>query len=126
MSRPTVERKRVDSTQPRSIAQVIDRRGVIARVAPVRPSVLLLLLLFAAQAPGQSAGDFEIPRSTIDNGGGTSTSGDFSLTGAVGQTDASETAPSGGDFEIRTGFFGAATSSSESDRNFIFSNGFEE
>lgn len=92
----------------------------------IRPTAMLLLLV-APLALGQSGGDFEITRSTVDSGGGHSTSGDFSVTGAVGQPDAGEVAPTGGAFELRTGFFGAASSGdSSTGGELIFSDGFEE
>lgn len=102
-----------------------DRRGFVAMMARAARSSALLLLLLTLQAAGQSGGEFEIARSTIDNGGGKSTAGDFSLIGAIGQPDADAAAPSGREFEIRTGFFGAASSTTEQDREILFSNGFE-
>jgi hypothetical protein len=48
---------------------------------------------------------YEISWSTIDGGGGTSTSGAYSLTGTAGQTDAGATL-SGGIYALAGGFWG--------------------
>ena len=77
---------------------------------------LLALSTFALAQ--QSGGDFEITSGTIDNGGGTSTGGDFSLTGTIGQPDANQQISSGGQFLLAGGFWGTAM-------NIIFKDGFE-
>jgi len=51
---------------------------------------------------------FAIPTYTIDSGGGTSSGGSFSLTGTIGQADASD-ASSGGAFAVSGGFWAANT-----------------
>ncbi len=66
----------------------------------------------------QTGGDFEITSSTIDNGGGTSIGGEFSLTGTIGQPDANPQTSSGGQFLLAGGFWAKATS-------LIFKDGFE-
>jgi len=72
-------------------------------------AVIGLVLLASAGALAQSAGgDFEITKSTIDGGGGTSTGGDFSLTGTIGQADASPVISTGGDFALAGGFWASA------------------
>ena len=75
--------------------------------------------LCVSQATGQSSGgDFSLPRSTFDAGGGTSTGGEFEVTGAIAQVDAS--APSsGGPYSVRGGFFAATAT------DLIFADGFE-
>ena len=62
-----------------------------------------LLVSVAGLALAQSGGDFEIIRSTIDGGGGTSSGGDFVLRGTIGQPDAGDLA--GGEFVLRGGFW---------------------
>ena len=51
-----------------------------------------------------SAQSYNIDWSTIDGGGGTSTNGQYSLTGTIGQPDAG--AMSGGNFTLQGGFWG--------------------
>ena len=77
-----------------------------------------LLALSSFALAQQSGGDFEITESTIDNGGGTSSGGEFSLTGTIGQPDANPQISAGGQFVLSGGFWASATS-------VIFSDGFE-
>ena len=72
------------------------------------PVLLGLTLLSATQAVGQMGGDFEITKSTIDGGGGTSSGGDFSLTGTIGQPDAGAQVALGGTFALQGGFWANA------------------
>ena len=82
---------------------------------------LALLLLFAGVAMAQHGPEpeFEIVSYTIDGGGGTSTNGDFSLTGTIGQHDASATIATGSVYTMAGGFWGGRL------LDFIFSGGFE-
>jgi len=67
-------------------------------------------LLAAAETLAQSSsGDFEITKSTIDNGGGISSGGEFLLTGTIGQPDASQKVATGGAFALSGGFWAKAT-----------------
>ncbi len=50
------------------------------------------------------AADYTIDWSTIDGGGGTSTNGQYSLTGTIGQPDGGTM--SGGNFTLQGGFWG--------------------
>lgn len=68
--------------------------------------------------PRVSVGEFEVTKSTIDSGGSTSSGGDFSITGTVGQFDASPSYPIGGTFSVGAGFWANAL-------NAIFTDGFE-
>ena len=82
-------------------------------------SLSALLILISAIALAQSSGgDFEIVKSTVDNGGGTSVGGEFSLTGTIGQHDASRQSSAGDEYLLAGGFW-AKTS------DIIFSDGFE-
>ena len=81
--------------------------------------ILVVLLCASALVFAQSSGgDFEITKSTIDNGGGTSTGGDFTLTGTIGQHDANSQTSSGDEFLLAGGFWPKAI-------NLLFRNGFE-
>ena len=59
-----------------------------------------LIVLSAGIASG-----YEIDWHTLDGGGGTSTGGDYSLSGTVGQPDAGTMTLAGGSFELHGGFW---------------------
>lgn len=63
--------------------------------------------------------EFSISRYTLDGGGGSSTGGTFSLTGTIGQFDASVQAATGGPYSLSGGFWGAGRA------DHLFSGGFE-
>ena len=71
-------------------------------------SILAILVSFLALAQS-SGGDFEITKSAIDNGGGTSSGGEFSITGTIGQPDANNRISTGGGFAVSGGFWANAT-----------------
>lgn len=83
--------------------------------------LLLLGLCFVEAAPLHSgpAPDFSIDRHTIDAGGSTSSGGEFSLTGTIGQFDAVPGGAQGGAFTLVGGFWGGTV-------EFRFSSGFED
>jgi hypothetical protein len=60
--------------------------------------------LLTATARAQSGGQFDLSWSTIDNGGGASSGGQFTVTGTAGQPDAS-TPLTGGQFSLTGGFW---------------------
>lgn len=62
----------------------------------------ILGLAFGGIAVAQSGGPFEVPRFSIDGGGGTSLGGPFVVRGTAGQPDAGTI--SGGTFQINGGF----------------------
>ena len=68
--------------------------------------VILSVGLLAVCGAAFAGEPFAIDWHTVDGGGGTSSGGDFLLTGTIGQSDASSAgAPlSGGDFELVGGF----------------------
>ena len=68
-----------------------------------RPTLQLISFLITIIICGQSAGSYEIVWSTIDGGGGTSSGGQYILTGTIGQPDAAYS--SGGDYELLGGFW---------------------
>lgn len=85
-----------------------------------------LVLLVAGTAAAQSAGTYDLRWSTLDNGGGSSSGGSYSLAGTIGQADAasSGTASSGATYSLAPGYWpgvqsgGAATDA-------LFGDGFE-
>lgn len=83
--------------------------------------ILVVLLCVSALVFSQSSGgDFEITRNTIDNGGGSSSGGEFSLTGTIGQHDANHQISTDGGFALAGGFWANAFVS-----DVIFEDGFE-
>lgn len=81
--------------------------------------IILGLLALSGTAFSQlSGGDFEIIKSTIDGGGGTSSNGEFSLIGTIGQPDANQQISSGGGFLLAGGFWAKA-------HDVIYKDGFE-
>ena len=63
--------------------------------------------LLTAMADGPRGADFDVSWYTLDGGGGTSTGGDFALSGTIGQPDAGTM--TGGDFELAGGFWPGVT-----------------
>jgi len=61
------------------------------------------LAMLAASSIACAGNTYNISWYTIDGGGGTSTGGNFSLSGTIGQPDAGTMA--GGNFELRGGFW---------------------
>ena len=82
-----------------------------------RPRLILLALLvlvslsllIAVPILAQTGGGYDLTWSSIDGGGGTSSSGGYSLSGSIGQYDASLT--SGGGYTLVGGFWAAASGS---------------
>src|ERR1043166_1013441 len=65
---------------------------------------LAVLVCSAWRSEAQSNGQFNLSWSTIDGGGGTSSGGQFSVTGTAGQPDASSPLTSG-QFSVAGGFW---------------------
>ena len=88
----------------------------------IKPIIILVVLLCASALvfAQSSGGDFEITRSTIDNGGGLSSGSEFSLSGTIGQHDANHQISTGGGFALAGGFWANAFVS-----DVIFEDGFE-
>ncbi len=85
-----------------------------------------LVIVAAGTAAAQSAGNYDLSWSTLDNGGGTSSGGVYSLSGTIGQADAAGngTASSGGSFVLSPGFWpGVQTATGPADT--LFKDGFE-
>lgn len=74
----------------------------------VTSTLAIVALAASALTLGQSGGEFEITKSTIDGGGGTSSGGEFSLTGTIGQHDAGTQILRGGEFSLAGGFWANA------------------
>lgn len=85
--------------------------------------LLVVSMLFTApiNAGLPAGGDFVMIKSSIDNGGGTATGGNFVLQGTIGQADASITTASGGKFKVSGGFWARLGEAAE----LIFKDGFE-
>ncbi len=65
--------------------------------------VIVVCLLVASSTIRQSSGDYIMKWSTIDGGGGTSSGGQYTVMGTIGQPDAAYSA--GGDYEVLGGFW---------------------
>ena len=65
--------------------------------------VLLVGLTAMTAASSPLASGFAIPWWTVDNGGGTSQGGTYTLSGTIGQSDAGNA--SGGDYRLASGFW---------------------
>ena len=76
----------------------MSRKLMILFLAGLLPIILVSAVLAAPQA-------FDLSWWTVDGGGGTSSSGDFALSGTIGQPDTSPLM-SGGDFTIVGGYWG--------------------
>ncbi|MGQ0604068.1 MAG: hypothetical protein ACT4QE_20495 [Anaerolineales bacterium] len=72
-------------------------------------ALVLLALTLTAPALAQTGG-YAIESFTVDGGGGTSSGGNFTLSGAIGQPEAGALA--GGAFTLTGGFWGDAFSGS--------------
>jgi hypothetical protein len=68
-----------------------------------RLSISLLAAVVVLVAAAGTKADYRIVWSTIDSGGGTSSGGQYSLTGTIGQPDAAYS--SGGNYELLGGFW---------------------
>ena len=82
------------------------RRGVI-------PALIITLLLLEC-APGVQAqpGGYDLTWSTVDNGGGASLGGGYTLNGTIGQAEAG-VASRGGGYALVAGFWGGEGGTSQ-------------
>ncbi len=94
----------------------------MVKLMKTKYKIIYLLLLATFLTYAQSGGNFNIKKSSIDSGGGLSTGGGFSLTGTIGQTDASKIV-SGGNFSVTGGFWNEKPVIRE---DLMFTNGFED
>jgi len=65
--------------------------------------ILLLLVLWALRVHAQT--NYSVDWFTVDGGGGTSTGGVYSVSGTIGQPDASVTTMSSGSYSVTGGFW---------------------
>lgn len=63
----------------------------------------LLLVILSQSLHAQSAGPYQLDWSTVDGGGGSSSSGRYRVTGSIGQPDAGQL--SGGHYLVEGGFW---------------------
>jgi hypothetical protein len=89
-----------DRSAQRADPTGVARRGLCA--LPLRLCASAVILLFAFTA---AFAQFAINWHTIDGGGGTSTGGVYSVSGTIGQPDASPTTMAGGNFSLTGGFW---------------------
>ncbi len=68
-------------------------------------AAILVLVLFAGAFAVRAEGSFSVVRWSSDGGGGSSTGGQYTLVGTIGQPDAGTFASSGGDFQVLGGFW---------------------
>jgi len=73
----------------------------------MKTHIKILLLAIIASTPllQAAAQSYSIDWYTIDGGGGTSTNGQYSLSGTIGQPDASQTPMTGGSYSVTGGFW---------------------
>ena len=62
------------------------------------------IFLLSVSASAQSGGQFSITQSVIANGGASSASGQFGITGTIAQTNAGDNS-TGGQFSVKSGFW---------------------
>lgn len=75
------------------------------KLRSLKPILILLILLILISIPvvAQTGGDYDLTWNTVDNSGGTISSGStFSMTGSIGQPEAGFA--SGGSFTLSGGF----------------------
>lgn len=85
-------------------------------------ALLMMAVCGSAFSQQSTGGQFTVSRHTIDNDGGTSQGGQFSLTGTIAQPDAGAQAATGGQFSLRGGFWSAKDLPTS---DVLFSDGFE-
>nr|WP_044199573.1 hypothetical protein [Oscillochloris trichoides] len=68
-------------------------------------AAMLVLALFAGAFAASAGGTFSLARWSSDGGGGSSTGGQYTLVGTIGQPDASTGVSSGGNFQVLGGFW---------------------
>jgi hypothetical protein len=70
-----------------------------------KSTILIICLLTSGFYFPASAQHYSIDSHTMDGGGGTSTGGVYSISGTIGQPDASTTTMTGGSFSLSGGFW---------------------
>jgi hypothetical protein len=83
------------------------RRILLTTILGVLLAFLLVTVPFSPRVFAALQSTYAIPWWTLDGGGGTSTAGDFTLFGTIGQPAAGD-ALSGGDFTVQSGFWAGA------------------
>jgi len=80
-------------------------------------SFLVLFLLVAASAAYARMAGYSLPWWTADSGGGTSSGGNYSLSGTIGQPDTDTL--SGGDYRLEGGFWGTVSGAAPPQRVYL-------
>lgn len=84
-------------------------RAMNRTIKRVMLSAISLWLLFSAVSSyAQSGGGYDLTWNTIDNGGGTSSHGGYTLDGTIGQLEAGAPISSGG-YTLTGGFWAGAS-----------------
>lgn len=73
------------------------------RLRSVSPGVVFIGLLLLTSVVLAGADSFNLAWWTVDGGGGTSSGGDYTLSGTIGQADAGQM--QGGDYQLHGGFW---------------------
>lgn len=108
------------SERGRSVARPrMRRRGIVGLVGA---SALVAALASGLALAQSSSASYQIPRQSIDGGGGRATSASYTLHGTIGQPDAGPTMTSAS-YTLRGGFHLAGASAPLPDA--LFSDGFE-
>jgi hypothetical protein len=81
---------------------------------PGRVLVIAVLLLVASVASAANPGPYDLSWWTVDSSGGSSSGGDYALTGTLGQAEAGTTS-SGSEYTVAGGFWGAGGGGVEHD-----------
>jgi hypothetical protein len=90
----------------------------MTKAAGLTCGLLFLLVISASSALVAGPVEYSITRFTVDGGGGRSTAGSFTLTGTIGQFDASSQNAIGPNYSIQGGFWARVA-------DILFKDGFE-
>jgi hypothetical protein len=74
--------------------------------ASITAAAMWMLIVWAGPtATAQVGGDYDLTWNTIDSGGGTSSGGEYSISGTIGQAEAAALPAAGGNFVLIGGFW---------------------
>jgi hypothetical protein len=88
------------------IEEAMHQKNLRTRLIWLLLLLLALTLLIVVPINAQTGGGYDLTWSSIDGGGGTSSSGGYNLSGTAGQLDAGRS--SGGGYTLVSGFWAAA------------------
>lgn len=93
-----------NAAPPLSFGRISADRLDVLRTSPSQRLCVSAWMLFCL-CLGAAAKDYSIDWHTVDGGGGTSTGGMYSITGTIGQPDASPLPLAGGPYTLTRGFW---------------------